>query len=67
MRDEALAVLCRGHLFLAPLSVPTLLLLIALMAFMPRVTALDILWGAGLYLAGLLGIVPFLVGLGLYL
>ena len=67
VRDEAIAVLRRGLFFLAPLSVFTSLLLITALAFVTRATAHAILWGAGLYLIGLLGIVPFLVGLGLYL
>ncbi len=48
-------------------SVFTSLLLITAMVFVTRATAHAILWGAGLYLVSLLGIVPFLVGLGLYL
>jgi ABC-type transport system involved in multi-copper enzyme maturation permease subunit len=66
VRDEALAVLGRGLFFLAPLSVLSFLSLIALTEFKPKVTALAIFWGAGLYVTGLLGMVPFLVGLGLY-
>ncbi len=67
VRDEAIAVWRRGLFFLAPLSVFTSLLLITAMVFVTRATAHAILWGAGLYLVSLLGIVPFLVGLGLYL
>ena len=67
VRDEVRAVLRRGLFFLAPLSVLTVLSLTVLMMFMPRVTARAILWGTGLYLIGLLGLVPFLIGLGLYL
>jgi hypothetical protein len=67
VRDEAIAVWRRGLFLLAPLSVSTSLLLITALAFVTRATAHAILWGAGLYLIGLLGVVPFLVGLGLYL
>jgi len=67
VRDEAIAVLRRGLFLLVPLSVFTLLLLITALAFVTRATAHAILWGTGLYLIGLLGIVPFLVGSGLYL
>jgi ABC-type transport system involved in multi-copper enzyme maturation permease subunit len=67
VRDEAIAVWRRGLFFLAPLSVFTSLLLITVLAFVTKATARAILWGAGLYLVALLGIMPFLVGLGLYL
>jgi ABC-type transport system involved in multi-copper enzyme maturation permease subunit len=67
VREEAIAALRRGHFFLAPLAVLTSLSLIALMEFTTRITPLALLGSAGLYLIGLLGMVPFLIGLGLYL
>jgi ABC-type transport system involved in multi-copper enzyme maturation permease subunit len=66
VRDEAIAVLRRGLFFFVPLSALSLVLLIVMMEFMSRAAALTLLRGVGLYLVSLLGIAPFLVGLGLY-
>lgn len=66
IKDKAIAVLRWGLAFLAALSVPFLVSLILLMKSTIKVGLLTILCGAGLYLVSLLGIMSFLIGVGLY-
>jgi ABC-type transport system involved in multi-copper enzyme maturation permease subunit len=66
LRDKAIAIV-RGSLpFLTACLVPLVLLLLLVRGSSVRVDWLAVLYGAGLCLVGLLGLVPFLIGLGLY-
>ncbi len=70
LRDKALAVVRGGLPFLMACLVPFLLLLLLVRepSVKPsvRVGGLAMLYGAGLGLVGLLGVVPFVIGLGFY-
>jgi len=66
VRNKARAAFRQGLLVLVPMSVLFLLLLILLAAVTKRWDPLAVVLSAGLYFVGLLGIVPFFIGLGLY-
>ena len=66
VRDKARAAFWQGLLVLAPMSVLFFLLLILLAEVTKGIGPLTVAGSAGLYLMTLLGIVPFVIGLGLY-
>ena len=66
IRGKAIAVVRGGLPFLVACSVPFLLLLLVVRESPAGADWLAVLYGAGLCVVGLLGIVPFLIGLGLY-
>jgi len=66
VRDKAIAAFRQGLPALVVLGAMLFISVFCLMALAHRVRLLPVVYGAGVYLVCLLGMLPFLIGLGLY-